>query len=579
MKKILFLIMMCLTPGVMCAGDVYVSPSGSDTNSGLSQQEPVKTMRTALRIAREWRRLNNARIQGGVVIHLAKGNYEPFCLRTEDSGTDDSPTIIRGDEGATVGLGVSVGTWRQEGGLLVADVPQQYINRQMWTTAGKAYRASLFGPEKMGRMTDFNTSDRTITIPVTGRDLGNSPDLEMTVHQRWALAILRIDRTDIQGGLLKVSFREPESTLEFDHPWPQPVIGGEKGNSSYNLWGAKAFLDEPGEWYYDKLEKKLYYYPRDGETTDNLKAVVPTGERLLTIEGCDHEQVRNRSIEYITFEYAAWNRPSQFGHVTLQAGFAITEAYKLKQEGLPWAPTLENQAWIERPVSAVCVRYADRINFRGCTFRHLAATALDYEYATNDAVIENNHFEDIGGTAIMVGSFSEGAFEVHRPFKGLCSDNVTIRNNNIYDISNEDWGTVGIGCGYVSHCTISANRLERMNYCGICVGWGWTPHLTGMHDNRIVDNIVTDFARQLYDAGGIYTMSNQPNSLIEGNTITRLCDAPYATNERGFYIYLDAETDGYTITGNTCDELRFGDNHPGPNVIWKDNNKSDGIDR
>ena len=133
---------------------------------------------------------------------------------------------------------------------------------------------------------------------------------------------------------------------------------------------------------------------------------------------------------------------------------------------------------------------------------------------------------------------------------------------------------MAIALGYVRHCTISKNYVNRVSYSGICVGWGWTPHNTGMENNRIVDNKVIHYARQLYDAGGIYTLSNQPGSIISGNTISAPHPAPYATNDRGFRIYLDARTDGFTITGNTTEGRpirrdEIGDNHPGPNLIFK----------
>lgn len=73
-----------------------------------------------------------------------------------------------------------------------------------------------------------------------------------------------------------------------------------------------------------------------------------------------------------------------------------------------------------------------------------------------------------------------------------------------------------------------------------------------MRNNRIVANYVHDFARQLYDVGGIYTPSSQPGSEIKNNRIEDLHKAPYATNDRAFYIYFDEATDGYTVTGNWC---------------------------
>ena len=95
-----------------------------------------------------------------------------------------------------------------------------------------------------------------------------------------------------------------------------------------------------------------------------------------------------------------------------------------------------------------------------------------------------------------------------------------------------------------------------------------------MENNHIINNIVEDYARQLYDAGGIYTLSNQPRSSIKDNTISQPFPAPYATNNRGFCIYLDAETDGYTIENNKTEGRlirrdEIGDNHPGPTIVFK----------
>ena len=71
-----------------------------------------------------------------------------------------------------------------------------------------------------------------------------------------------------------------------------------------------------------------------------------------------------------------------------------------------------------------------------------------------------------------------------------------------------------------------------------------------MRDNHITGNDVSNYARQLYDAGGIYTLSNQPGSTISGNRISLPADAPYATNERAFCIYFDEATDGFTVYDN-----------------------------
>lgn len=496
MKQILtiFLLFVCLHSS---AGEIIVNEQGN--------------IHEALRQAREWRRTNDDRARSGIFINIKTGRYymnEPLFIRPEDCGTENAPLIIRGEAGA-----------------VICGDPRQ-AHTQVWPKEG------------MERMIGFDTQKRTITIPTPPKSILSMKNLEMLVHQRWAIAILRIKEMKVDGDRTVVTFMEPESRLEFEHPWPQPVIGGEKGNSSFLL-----------------------------RTTEQRNGI----EQLLIIDGAKHV-----TIEGLTFENTCWNRPLHKGHVTLQGGFPLVDAYKLKEkEGLPWDEGLENQAWIERPVSAVTVRHAEDITFERCVFRHLGATALDIENIEGGTV-SRCIFDDIGGTAILAGSFAESPREVHRPYTDLtrqCHD-LTIDSNIITRASQEDWGAVGIGCGYVSDCQIKANEVSHLNYSGICVGWGWTPYDTGMQRNIIAENRVSDYARQLYDAGGIYTLSNQPKSTIRRNEISAPTVAPYATNDRAFRIYLDARTDGFNIEDNVTEGSpirrdEIGDNHPGPNIIFK----------
>ena len=170
----------------------------------------------------------------------------------------------------------------------------------------------------------------------------------------------------------------------------------------------------------------------------------------------------------------------------------------------------------------------------------------------------------------MAGYFGEEGFETHLPYspaiaQDICSE-ITISNNVIDDATNEDWGCAAISAGYVKQTNIVQNRVTNVNYSGIALGWGWTALETGMRDNHITGNDVSNYARQLYDAGGIYTLSNQPGSTISGNRISLPADAPYATNERAFCIYFDEATDGFTVYDNDMPERRIGYNQPGPDL-------------
>ena len=150
---------------------------------------------------------------------------EPLFLRPEDSGTKESPLIIRGS-----------GTLKS---FICGDSRQRHLKEQGDSLPFKKHDDGL--PDKgMERIIDFNKEARTITIPTPPKEVlsiltSHLSPLEMVVHQRWAIAILRVKEMKVEGDKTVVSFMEPESRLEFEHPWPQPVIGGEKGNSSFLL--------------------------------------------------------------------------------------------------------------------------------------------------------------------------------------------------------------------------------------------------------------------------------------------------------------------------------------------------------
>ena len=580
------------------AGEIYVSLQGNDKNPG-TKEAPFNTLNRAIKQAREWRRLNWPEVAGGIYIRLEEGVYaqrNSLFLRPEDSGTPDSPTVICAVDGAhpVISGGVAVTGWKRgcnhpavpeklKQKIWSAEAPlignRRVETRQMWVNGHKVQRAAQFPDGGLERMIDFNPEEQTITIPVSQsvnpERLQNAGQLEMIVHQRWAIAILRVKSIDAKDGQAVVRFHEPESHLEFAHPWPQPVIGGEKGNSSFCLTNALELLDQPGEWFQEYPSGTIYYYPQASENMETAEVIIPTLETLVTIDGTLSRPVKHIQFNGITFEHTSWMRPSYQGHVTLQGGFPLLDAYKLQEPGLPEKAELENQAWITRPETAIRVRGAEHIDFKHCTFRHLSSTGLDYEWAVTASSVEDCQFTDIGGTALLVGAFPDGGLETHIPFipadvRELCS-HITIRNNFISNVTNEDWGCVGIGAGYVRNMDISHNEVCHLNYSGICVGWGWTSLESGMCNNRIEANYVHHFARRLYDAGGLYTLSNQPGSVMRNNRIEHLIEAPYATNDRAFYIYLDEATDGYTMENNWCPAERFDSNRPGKKNVWKNN--------
>jgi hypothetical protein len=403
--------------------------------------------------------------------------------------------------------------------------------------------------------------------------------VEFVIHQWWAIAILRVESIEITGDSAAVRFHQPESRIEFEHPWPAPFIDRDKnlnGNSAFYFANAFEFLDQPGEWYADMDRNKLYYRPREGENMQSASVIIPTLETILFIEGTLDNPVSNLQFEGITFEHTTWMRPSEAGHVPLQAGMYLLDAYKLTIPGTPDKSSLENQAWTGRQPAGVMVLNSQHIRFERCRFKHMAATGLDLVTGTNNNIISGCVFSDIGGTGIQAGYFGGPGFEAHLPYdpadKREVCHHETISNNLLTDCTNEDWGCVGISIGYAHDINIEHNEISYLNYSGICVGWGWTRTISCMKNNRIHANHIHHFARNMYDVGGIYTLSAQPNTEISHNSIHHLEKAPYAhIPEHYQYIYLDEGSSYIRILNNWTEKDKFFSNQPGPGVEWENN--------
>ena len=579
------------------AVELYVATNGLDSNPG-TKEKPLATLSAALRKARELRRMNDASIAGGIHIVLSGGTYqtlETIIFYPEDAGTNDSPTFIEAapDETPILSGGVQITNWKKlmtpvaglaaaaKGKVWVADVPmvngQLFEFRQLWVNDIKAVRTKSVNGDLMQRIISWNKQEQTCMIPTPAfASLQNVSGVEMFIHQWWEIVVLRIKKMQVMGDSTKLFFHQPESKIQSEHPWPAPWISKETGNSAFYLTNAIQFLDEPGEWFLDIAKQKIYYYPRPNENMLRATIVAPYTETLIKVQGTADSPVANIVFDGISFQHTGWLRPSKQGHVPHQAGMYMTEAYKLRPAGTKEKPGLDNQAWIGRPAAAVEISFATRTRFTNCNFQHLASTGIDLKKGVKDNIVKGNLFKDIGGNAILAGVYSDEAHEIHLTYKPkdereVC-DSILISNNLVTDATNEDWGCVGIGAGYVRNTTIEHNEVENVSYTGISMGWGWNAAENVMKNNKIIGNKIHHYGKHNYDCSGIYTLSSQPGSVISENYIDSIYKAPYAhLPSHWFYLYTDEGSSGITVKNNWTPSEKFLQNANGPNNEWSNN--------
>ena len=594
MKKLFVTAICILCSHWLLAGEIWISPKGSDFNDG-TRQFPKATLTSALRQAREWRRTEDNRIQGGITIYMEGGTYafyEPVFIRPEDSGTKESPTIIRsvGDEKVILSGGISINGWKKQGKVWVADVPafngRPLDFRQLWVNGKKAVRArDVEDFEKMNRICSVDEKNEILYVPAVSirRLIDNKGNLkakyaEMVLHQMWCVANLRIRSVEVQGDSAAIRFHQPESRIQFEHPWPRPMVTTDGHNSAFYLTNARELQDVPGEWYHDIDARKVYYYPREGEKMQEAEVIVPAVETLVRVEGTLDRPVCHIRFEKITFSYTTWMRPSEKGHVPLQAGMYLTDGYRIdpKMQRNYLNHLLDNQGWLGRPAAAVRVVAARQIDFERCRFEHLGSTGLDYEEAVQGGVVRGCLFRDIAGNGLLVGSFSPAAHETHLPYNPADRREVCTQQqiNNCYftEIGNEDWGCLAIAAGYVGDVNIEHNEISEVPYSGISLGWGWTQTVNCMRNNRVHANLIHHYAKHMYDVAGIYTLGSQPKSYVTENCVHSIYKPGYVHDpNHWFYLYTDEGSSFITVRDNWTEGEKYLQNANGPGNVWENN--------
>lgn len=578
------------------ATNVWVSPDGDDANSG-SLDQPLATPQKALLLVREMRKSGNQ--LGEVHIVLKGGTYyltSTLALTAEDSGTPESPTIIEAEEGQSVMLsgGAVIRNWEQaesveglptvaQGHVWKAPIPQwdntSVPFRQLWIGNNKMRRASTFDNLSLPRIFSVNKSKGELVVPRPAQKFANADKVEMTIIQDWVTNVMRVDGITSAGEHSFFTFKDPESSIEFKRPWP--ILRADASSSTNHMFylsNAIELLNRPQEWYADDEQGMVYYWPRSGETPETTEAIAPMLETLVSLSGDNEKKVENIAFRGITFAHSSWLRPSQSGHVPLQAGQWLYDAYT------DASSRAGNVAWVGRPASAVSVSNASSVSFEGCNFTQTASTALDFVAGNKQMMVRGCTFSNIGGTAILAGYFGDEKFEAHEPYNpsnlDVVCDGILIDNNYIAHPATEDWGCLGICVGYASNVTISHNEIYDTPYSAISMGWGWTKESNCMHDNHIMANYIHSFCNQMRDGGAIYTLSSQPNSSIENNRIEDVGNPQFnpimweGMAHAQFDLYTDEGTDYYTVKNNWCERGEISKNKNGSHNTWGTNNKN-----
>jgi hypothetical protein len=488
--------------------DLFVSPTGKDTNPGTKDQ-PFGTLARARDAVREAKRAARAPID----VQIGGGRYDlaaPVSFGPEDSGTQSCPisySAVPGEKPVVSG-GRRISGWRRgEGPVWVAEIPEvksgAWTFRQLFVNGERKPRTRLpkQGTYQVAGAANPAGSAFKFKPGQIDPNWHNRDDVEVVVLQFWTEARLRIESVDPAAHIVKFT-GEAFRPLDWSKGW--------------YVTNVREGLTAPGQWYLDRKSGVLSYWPLPGEDMERVEVVAPVTRQWIRLEGDFKagKPVEHLSFRGLTFRYSDWTLDPKLGYSYPQAAIELVPQ---QPQFVGWqideGPS-KPQSQIEVP-AGIYASGAHHVRFEYNEIAHTGGWGVTFLLGCQDNAIVGNHLYDLGAGAIRVGS-PDIAFD-----DGEESCRTVISDNRIHDGDTVYLGAPAIWIGQSSGNQVSHNEISGAFQWAISVGWNWgymPPNRA--RDNQVEFNHVHDLgAGDLGTHGAIYFLGVQPGTVVRHNHI------------------------------------------------------------
>jgi hypothetical protein len=557
---------------------IWVAPTGDDNNPG-TEDKPIRT----LAHARDLVRTRASDMSADLTVYLHGGTYrlaEPLVFDARDSGTNGHRviyTVVQGEHPVLSG-GVAITGWKlADAGrnLWSAPVPAGVTNsRQLYVNGVRAFRAAGLLPVKLTQTPSGYTADSDVMskwrnptdiefVYTGGNTIWSNPEEGLGSWTEPRISVAKIEGTRITmaqpcwDNSTKRVMLPPDSKFKRTANLVGPASVGKEPAFVENAF---ELLNTPGQWYFDRPAKTIYYMPRPGEDLARADVEIPVLESLIEGRGTPEKPIHDITFAGIQFSYATWLGPcTGEGFSEIQANYCVTGPNGYALQGLcKLAPggTCPYGNWTKIPGN-VSIDYGTNIQFTRDAFTHLGAAGLNLGDGSQSDLVEGCVFTDISGNGLELGG-------VDLPLgtgPQITRDN-RIANNHVYDVAAEYHGGIGICVGYAQRTHIEHNQIDHQPYAGISIGWGGWPDKIEQpgqpnysQNNVIAHNLIFDHMLVLSDGGGIYNQGLTGTSIADGlKVLGNVVRDQYSS---GHAIYTDNGSAYVTVAGN----VMFHTNH------------------
>ena len=529
MRTLLFALFLCVPCSVSSVLDAlpptfYVSPNGSDTNSGLSPSAPFATLARAFLGSTD-----------GATILLAGGIYErTAALLSNTSG----PVVVRAADPRTPAVlsgGVRITGWtRRDAKTFTAPLPAGVVEctlmcdrggapcrtRARIPNAGSYFTwASPLCPQPHSSPA-CSEADRWGLVFQAGDvspDLYDLTRVEASVYGGWTASRHRVASVD-----------STNNTVRFQNPSNMPIgqwaNNNSEGGGRYFLDNVREGLDADGEFYCDVPAGEVLYLPLAGEEPATLDLYLAVERTIVRVENASRVTLTGPGL---LVAHSAWS--CDFGAAAV----------------CDWQST----AW--QDYAAVRVSNSSFVTVTGVEVAGVGGAAVWFDEGTSDAELVDSYLHDLaaGGVRVAGGLQSSGSPRV-------CA-NGTVARVNVSDNVIGRGGLVfpdgtGVLVAHAANVTVAHNEIAFFSYTAVSLGFCWTyTDLENVGDHSVYGNDVHDLGsgvqRQLGDAMAcFYSLGALGDTHVHHNACRDV--AAYFTG--GYGTSQDQATSGYHFHDN-----------------------------
>lgn len=518
---------------------IYVGKNNSDTENG-TKEAPFLTMERALA---EVGKIKQVDEKTPTTVHILEGEYylsKPIVITPNLNGLKiqgEGPSIVTLKGSRELDL-----EWQKHNDdIFVTTVDSNLDFDQLFINSKKQTLARYPNYDEQGGYWQGHASDAIAPERIKSWSNPKGAFFHAMHRGKWGGFHFAIDGIDENG----------EAILSGGYQNNRPSKPHDTYRMVENVFEE---LNSPGEWYLDKTEQKLYYWPTAEVNLKSAKCEVAILDNLVTMKGSEDAPVKDVTIEGIKFEHT--NR-------------TFMREYE----------QLLRSDWSVFRGGAMFIEGAENCIVKACEFVNLGGNVVFVSGYNRDLTISENHIHDDGASAIsFVGysssvrspSFRYGQFvpvsemdTVSGPKNNQYPKNCLVDNNLIYRIGRVEKQTAGVQIAMSMNITVRNNSIYDVPRAGINIGDGtWGGHILEYNDvfNTVLETgdhgSFNSWGRDRFwhpKRGVMDSLTTAHRSMVKWDAIeTTIIHDNRFRCDHGWDIDLDDGSSNYHIYNNLC---------------------------